>query len=126
MSNCSCSGSNRLVLACSGASNVGQLTNEVAKRLDAEKSAKFYCLAGPGGHVPAMTANVQAADKVLVLDGCPVACAKLIAEQAGITDYDYVMVTDLGIEKSRDFNLPEADIETVLSAGRAALNGTGD
>lgn len=119
---CNGSGSSRLVLAGSGASNVGQLTNEAAKRLDIEKSAKFYCLAGPGGDIQAMTQSVKDADQVLVIDGCPVACAKLIMERTGIADYEYVVVTDLGIEKNRDFDLPEADVESVTSACRARIS----
>lgn len=117
-----CSGSSKMVLACSGASNVGQLTNEAAKRLDIEKAARFYCLAGPGGDVDAMVNTVKDADKVLVVDGCPVACGKLIAEKSGIEDYDYVLVTELGIEKNRDFALPESDIEKVVSACNAKLS----
>lgn len=112
-----------MVLACSGASNVGQLTNEAAKRLDIEKSAKFYCLAGPGGHVDAMVNAIKDVEQVLVVDGCSVACAKLIMEEAKIANYEYLVVTEMGIEKNRDFNLPEADIECVASACRAKLNG---
>ena len=118
---CNCSGSSKLVLACSGASNVGQLTNEAAKRLDIEKLAKFYCLAGPGGDIESMTKTVQNAEQVLAVDGCPVGCAKSIMERAGIADYEYVLVTELGIEKNRDFDLPEAHVESVTSACRAKI-----
>jgi len=117
----SCCGGSRMVLACSGASNVGQLTNEVAKRLDIESLARFYCLAGPGGDIDAMVKTVKDADQVLVIDGCPVACAKLIMERSGIADYEYIVVTDLGVEKNRNFNLPEADVECVASACRAKI-----
>ena len=118
---CSCKGSSTMVLACSGASNVGQLTNEVAKRLDVEKSAKFYCLAGPGGDIQPMVKAVKEADQLLVLDGCPVACAKVITDRAGVADYGYVVVTELGVEKNRDFDLPEADIEQVMTECRTRL-----
>jgi len=110
-----------MVMVCSGASNVGQLTNEAAKVLDAEQTARFYCLAGPGGHVDSMVDTVKAAEKVLVVDGCPVACAKLIADAAGIENYEYVIVTDLGIAKNRDFDLPQADVERVVSACRSKI-----
>jgi len=118
---CSCKGSSTMVLACSGASNVGQLTNEVAMRLDMEKAAKFYCLAGPGGDIEPMVKAVKDADQLLVLDGCPVACAKLIMERAGVADYEYVVVTELGIEKNRDFDLPEADVDRVVAECRSKI-----
>ena len=49
-----CCGSTSLILACSGASNVGQITNEVAKKLDIEKQGRFFCLAGDGGQLNGM------------------------------------------------------------------------
>ena len=58
-----------MTLACSGGSNVGQITNEV-----------------------------------------------------GLENYDYVVVTDLGIEKKRDFELPDAEIDKVLSVCREKLS----
>jgi uncharacterized metal-binding protein len=110
-----------MVLACSGASNVGQLTNEAAKRLDGENAAKFYCLAGPGGDIEPMVKAVKDAGQLLALDGCPVGCAKLIMDRAGRTDYEYVVVTELGIEKNRDFSLPESDVEQVMAECRTRL-----
>ncbi len=119
---CCCCGDVKTILACSGASNVGQITNEVAKRLDIEKQGKFFCLAGVGGHVSGMVASVEGADKVLVVDGCPVACAKLAMDAAGLSGYEYVVVTDLGIEKNHDFALSESDIELVMGECKKRLS----
>ena len=110
-----------MTLACSGGSNVGQITNEVAKRLDIEKLGRFFCLAGIGGHVSGIVESVKESEKVLVLDGCPVACAKCAMDEVGLENYDYVVVTDLGIEKKRDFELPDAEIDKVLSVCREKL-----
>lgn len=122
-----CCGAGRVntVLACSGASNVGQITNEVAKRLDEAGAAKFFCLAGVGGRVSGMVASVKGADSALVLDGCDVGCAKKCMDAAGLSGYEYLVVTDLDIEKKHDFNLAEADIEKTLTACRAMLATTG-
>ncbi|MCE5322546.1 putative zinc-binding protein [bacterium] len=121
--NCCC-GSTNLILACSGASNVGQITNEVAKKLDIEKQGRFFCLAGVGGHISGMVASVGGSDKILVIDGCPVACAKLTMDEAGLDDYEYVVVTDLGIEKNHDFTLDPADIDKILEICCSKLNGS--
>ena len=121
--NCCC-GSTNLILACSGASNVGQITNEVAKKLDIEKQGRFFCLAGVGGHISGMVASVDGSDKVLVIDGCPVACAKLTMDEAGLDGYEYVIVTDLGIEKNHDFALDPADIDKTLDTCCHKLNGS--
>lgn len=125
MAKCSCEGGTKVVLPCSGASNVGQIANEAAKRLDVEGAAGFFCTAGVGGHISGMVASVKGADKVLVLDGCSVACAKKCVDEAGIKDYDYLVVTDLGIEKKHEFNLSEADIENTVSECRLKLRASG-
>ncbi len=46
---CLCSSSDVRVVACSGASNVGQIANQAAIDLAREKVAGFFCLAGVGG-----------------------------------------------------------------------------
>ena len=40
---------NIMILACSGGSNVGQLSNRAAVELTKEGFGKMYCLAGIGG-----------------------------------------------------------------------------
>ena len=119
---CSCSTTTNVVLACSGGSNVGQLTNDAARRLNGEKVGKFFCLAGIGGRISGMIASVKGADKVLVIDGCPVACAKHCMTQAGIENYQYLVVTDLGIEKSSRLEVDEVEINRVLVECRLRLN----
>jgi len=110
-----------IALACSGGSNVGQITNDVAKELDRAGDAKFFCLAGVGGHISGMIASVKGADKVLILDGCPVACARKCADEAGVSDYEYLVVTELGIEKEHAFDLNEDDMDKTLLAARDKL-----
>ncbi len=113
-SNC-CGGATRLALACSGASNVGQIANEAAKRLDVEGRAKFFCLAGVGAGLSGFVVSARDADRLLVLDGCRVGCAKKCVEKAGINKFDHVIVTDLGVEKTHNFDLSAADIDKVIA-----------
>jgi len=119
---CSCSvGKVNTVLACCGSSNVGQITNETAKELDRAGQAKFFCLAGVGGHVSGMVESVRAADAVLVLDGCTVGCGKKCMDAAGLPGYTHLVVTELGIEKKHVFDLAAADKEAALAAARDRL-----
>ncbi|MCL5105589.1 MAG: putative zinc-binding protein [Armatimonadetes bacterium] len=111
------------VIVCSGACNVGQITNEVGKRLDTEGTAQFFCLAGIGGCITGMVASVGAANKVLMIDGCPFGCGKIILDSAGIEDYEYMVVTDLGIEKVHNFAVVEEDVLRVLAASRERFKG---
>ena len=121
MSDCCCSRDSAVVLACSGGSNVGQIANEVAKRLWCDGLANFFCLAGVGGHVSGMIASVKGSDRVLVLDGCPVGCARKCTDAAGLTGYEYVMVTDFGIAKEKTFDLADADVARVTAECRSRL-----
>ncbi|MFQ3549053.1 MAG: putative zinc-binding protein [Armatimonadota bacterium] len=121
---CDCSSNSKTVvfLACSGGSNVGQITNEVAKKMDVEGKGKFFCLAGVGGHISGMIASVNGADDVVVLDGCTVACAKKIMENADINDYHYIVVTNLGIEKAHDFNISDCELNLVTEECYKLIN----
>ena len=118
---CCGGGKTNVVLACSGGSNVGQMTNEAAKRLDMMGDGKFFCLAGVGGQISSMVTSVKGADKVLVLDGCPVGCGKKCAELAGVTGYHHLVVTELGIEKKHVYDLSEADLAKTVEASRRLL-----
>jgi len=118
---CGCQGGTKMTLACAGASNVGQMTNEVAKRLDTAGQANYFCLAGVGGHISGMVESVKGADTVLVLDGCDMACAKKTMEAAEIADYEYLVVTDLGIEKVHAFDTPAEQLRTVQEKASALL-----
>lgn len=120
---CSCKTETRIVLACAGASNVGQIANDAAKRLDAAGDASFACLAGISGGISGIVASVKGADKLLVIDGCPVACAKKTVDAAGISGYRHQVVTDTGVKKVHAFQVEESDIQKTVEAGRAKLNG---
>jgi uncharacterized metal-binding protein len=117
MSEC-CAQRKVLVFACSGGSNVGQLSNEAAKRLDVEGVGSFFCMAGVGAGLPGMVAKSKEADATIVIDGCDVACTKTAFEREGVPISKYVVITDLGIEKGHHFNLTEEQIEAVCTAAK--------
>ena len=97
MSEC-CAQKNVLVFACSGGSNVGQLSNEAAKQLDREGVGSFFCLAGIGGGIAGIIKKSQDATATIVIDGCEVGCAKAAFAREGVDISKYVVITDLGIE----------------------------
>jgi uncharacterized metal-binding protein len=113
---CECEAKRVVVLPCSGGSNVGQLSNEAAVRMTRSGVASMFCLAGIGGHVSGMIASCKGADAIIAIDGCSVACAKKTLEHADIPIKKYVVVTELGIEKNKNFDLNEGDIKKVIDA----------
>ena len=65
-----------VVLACSGASDVGELTDLAARKLAAEGVATMLGLAGISGGVSAIVNAARAAPVRLAIDGCPIDCAE--------------------------------------------------
>jgi uncharacterized metal-binding protein len=65
-----------LVYSCSGCSNVAQLANSLALRLDRACLAEMSCIAGVGGHVPALVNKAKSGRLIVALDGCPLHCVK--------------------------------------------------
>jgi len=122
---CCAPGGNVMILACSGGSNVGQLANQAAVELTQEGFGKMFCLGGIGGHLSGFVQSARDVPQMVAVDGCNVGCAKAILRHSEVPLQNYLVVTDLGIEKNKDFNLKQADIKRVKEAVRdAAANGT--
>jgi len=105
-----------MILACSGGSNVGQLSNQAAVELTQEGFGKMFCLAGIGGQLSGFVQSAKDVPAMVAIDGCAVGCAKAILKQAQVPLRHYLVLTDEGIEKNKDFNLQKADVEKVKSA----------
>lgn len=117
---CCTPGGNIMILACSGGSNVGQLSNQAAIELTQEGFGKMFCLACIGGHLGGFVQSAKNVPAMVAIDGCEVGCAKSILEHAEIPTKNYLVLTDLGIEKNKDFNLKAEDIQKVKAAIRSA------
>ena len=124
MSDCCAPVKDAVILACSGGSNVGQLTNEAAKALDQLGQGRFFCGIGIGAGLPTFIETARNATCV-ALDGCEVACLKRALDYAGLTPDVYVVVTELGIEKGHHFDLPRDQVAEVAGTVAAALEDLG-
>ncbi|MGO8942189.1 MAG: putative zinc-binding protein [Syntrophobacteraceae bacterium] len=118
---CCATGSDVMILACSGGSNVGQLANQAAVELTREGFGKMFCLAGIGGELSGFVQSARDAPEMVALDGCSVGCAKAILEKAQIPLKTYLVLTDLGIEKNKNFDLKPVEIQKVKGAVMEAL-----
>ncbi|MCJ7742934.1 MAG: putative zinc-binding protein [Methanoregula sp.] len=123
-STCSCGaeGKTRIIYSCSGiGSNVGQLANAAACRLASDGYGGGSCLAGIGGGIEKLVGVGKAADERIVIDGCPVACAKKIMDDKRLRIDRYVMITELGVIKTPGPAFNENDVQTVIDAVRKLL-----
>ncbi|MFO7785570.1 MAG: putative zinc-binding protein [Desulfatiglandales bacterium] len=122
---CCTSNGNAMILACSGGSNVGQLSNQAAVELTREGFGKMYCLAGVGGHLGGFVQSARDVPEMVAIDGCEIGCAKAVLKHAEVAVKGYLVVTDLGIEKNKDFALKREDIDKVKEAVKNACKGPG-
>lgn len=96
---CACSAAPKLIFSCSGAADVGALTDQAARKLTRDGAGKMFCLAGIGGPVSGIMMSTEASSKMLAIDGCPQACAKHCLEEAGFTKFEHVQLADLQLQK---------------------------
>lgn len=93
-----CGGGTRLIYACSGAADVGEIADRVVRRLRSEGITKMTCLAGIGAGLSGYIQSAKGADENITIDGCQVACAKKTLEKIDVTPNSYIL-TDLGLVK---------------------------
>ncbi len=120
---CCASNGNIMILACSGASNVGQLSNRAAVELTQEGFGKMFCLAGIGGDLPGFVQSAKDAPRMIAIDGCDVGCAKAALERAGVPLKDYLVLSSMGIEKNKDFDLKHLEVQKVKDAIKGKCSG---
>jgi uncharacterized metal-binding protein len=77
---CLCEPAEILVFPCSGASNCGQVANEIGLKLRENGKGTMYCTAGIGGHVKGLVEGAKQAKILVAIDGCPMGCAKKCLE----------------------------------------------
>jgi uncharacterized metal-binding protein len=93
-----CGTGDKIVLACSGASDVGCISDKVARSLQIAGKRKMSCLALVGAGIQKSIDNFKTKD-LLVIDGCPIACGKRIVEKHDFANYKHVVITDYGFKK---------------------------
>jgi uncharacterized metal-binding protein len=98
---CQCAAAPKLIFPCSGAADVGEISDRAARQLTKEGKGKMYCLAGVGGRIPGILANVQMAQAILAIDGCATECAKNTLLQAGFTKFEHIQLKSLGLQKGK-------------------------
>lgn len=113
-----------MLLACSGGSNVGQLSNQAVVELTQEGFGKMFCLAGIGAQLSGFVQSAKDVPVRVAIDGCQVGFTNAILENAQVPVKHYIVITDEGIEKNKNFNLERSDIDCVKAAVKRVVNQT--
>jgi uncharacterized metal-binding protein len=98
MSDCCGNKSKTLIMACAGAADVGFISDRVARMLAVAGKGSVYCLAGIGADMDGFVKGAKESGRNIVVDGCPVKCAKKIMDNHGLECESYV-ITSLGFKK---------------------------
>lgn len=117
---CACGSAPKLIFACSGAADVGAITDQAARKLMKDGAGKMFCLAGIGGRVSGIMETTKSAAKILAIDGCPLNCVKNTLEQAGFKKFEHLQLADLGLEKGKTTPVPEV-VAKVAEVGASKL-----
>lgn len=100
-----------LVYSCSGCSSAAQMANHVAVQLDRRGLAEMSCIAGVGGDVPSLLKTAHSGRPMVVIDGCPLECARKSLERHGIVPDEHVQLGQEGVRKRyhEDFDSLQAE-----------------
>ena len=107
-----------LIYSCSGCSSAAQLANHLALRMDRAGTAEMSCVAGLGGDVKPLVRTAKSGRPVVVLDGCPLHCARHTLARHGVKPALHWDLSNMGVEKRKHVDFKTADaacLEPVLT-----------
>ena len=95
-----------LVYSCSGCSSAPQMANYIAVQLDREEFAEMSCIAGSGRQCKKkLVRTAQSGRKIIVIDGCPLACSKACLNNHSIGPDVHIQLTEYGVKKQNHVDL---------------------
>ena len=97
---CNCVNNDKMVISCSGAADVGYISDQVTRMLSRNGERKMSCMSLFASCAQDKIEEFKSKN-LLVIDGCPEDCGKKVMEQRGIRNYAYLRITDLGYEKGK-------------------------
>ena len=103
-----------LVYSCSGCSNVAQLANTLAVRLDRAGIAEMSCIAGVGGRVASLVNKANSGRPILAIDGCPMHCARACLAQHGVTANVHITLSSYGLRKRYREDCSEEEVQALF------------
>lgn len=98
----------KIVYTCSGCADVGEIADQVGRKLRKEGFAtpKASCLIGISAGITPFIEAAKAAETVITIDGCEILCAKKVIQSIGIMPRAIVL-TEMGLQKGNTTPSPE-------------------
>jgi uncharacterized metal-binding protein len=111
-----------LVYACSGASNLGQLSNEIAIRLHRAGLAEMSCAEAVGIETGPPYATALSGRPVVAVSGCPLACARRLLDEHGVAVTSSIQLENRGVPKAKHTDVAGDDSERIYEEVVNELN----
>jgi uncharacterized metal-binding protein len=102
-----CGPVSKLIFSCSGAADVGEISDRAARKLTKDGIGKMFRLAGIVGKVEPIMSATKSASQIPAIDGCGMDCVKNCLQQAGFDNFGHLRITDMGMEKGRSSAMDE-------------------
>jgi len=92
----------RILYSCSGACDLGQASDLLGRKLRESGYAQgaCSCLASIGAGIQAYVAKAKAAEEVVCIDGCAIACASKMIEKIDVKPKIYTL-TKMGLSNGK-------------------------
>jgi uncharacterized metal-binding protein len=87
------------------------MANYIAVQLDRSGLAEMSCIAGVGGNVKKLVKTATSGRKIIIIDGCPLACSKACLGNHSVTPDLNIELTQFEVKKKQheDFDKEQAD-----------------
>lgn len=103
-----------IIYSCSGCSSAAQMANYMAIQIDRKGIADMSCIAGVGGNVKKLVNTAKAGRKIIVIDGCPLACSKACLSHHDIQPDLHIELTGYGVKKQNHVDFDKDQAEELL------------
>ena len=110
-----------LVYSCSGSSNVAQLANHLAVRLDRLGLAQMSCIVGVGGDVKSLVRTATSGKAIIAIDGCPLGCVERVLAAKGVEPAVMLRLHERGLRKRQHTDFDAAERDAVFAEVLAEL-----
>lgn len=114
-----------LIYSCSGCSSAAQMANYIAVKTDRSGDAEMSCIVGVGGNVKKLVKTATSGRKIVVLDGCPLSCAKACLNNHDIEPDVHIELSKLGVKKVQHGDFDPDQANEILSMVKDTLQKIG-
>ena len=120
---CSCNDAGpALIFPCSGCSDTGSIADQAGRKLTQQNKGSMACLAGIGGRVSGILLSTKAAERILVIDGCPLGCGAQTLKHAGIRKFMHLELSTIGLKKGKS-PLNRRNLQKAIVGAEKLLSG---